>query len=597
MADVSAVIKHFPTADETFSDNLSAGIGAGVTTVPVNSAAPYANGDVVALVVDPGTADEAVFTGTKSGNSFIDVVWTEGNTGASHDLGATVVDYVTATHLNMISKGIKVHANDDGTLKEDAVRTALSLGTESLNGWNPLGDAPDTITYTGNRSYDLVFNGEDHTDVISRGMRLRTTRTVAAPTQSASLNGTSQYFSDTTVSGMTFTDDFVVSAWVKVSSYAEGTIASRYNGTSGWFLHMAASGVIRLRGINAGSANNSEVVTYQSVPLNKWVHITAQLDMSAFTSTSTTSYIMFDGVDVPVSVARGGTNPTSLVQAGNLEIGANNSGVNPFPGKIAQVAVFSAKVTQANIRATISQGLLGTETSLVSAYSFNNSITDLNTTNANNLVANGGAVATNADSPFGVDDDGTPRSTLDYAIVMDKSFSTNTTLTVQVPEGCTIPTSGGVSVVSYAVVKVPYGFPASRNRWFIESRLGTEVNLTHVADAWIGGTTLSISIPTGDWVVSYEIGQKTEHNVAGYRVSYATLSTSSSAEGDAMWNDYQSVGSLNVNTSLRSQQRRTNPLSLSAQTTYYGLVKEISAAVTGRSLLANSKIYAENAYL
>jgi LysM repeat protein len=46
-------------------------------------------------------------------------------------------------------------------------------------------------------------------------------------------------------------------------------------------------------------------------------------------------------------------------------------------------------------------------------------------------------------------------TTLDYGIIMKASFSTNTTLTIQVPEGCTIPTSGGVNMdtKTYQVLK------------------------------------------------------------------------------------------------------------------------------------------------
>jgi hypothetical protein len=68
--------------------------------------------------------------------------------------------------------------------------------------------------------------------------------------------------------------------------------------------------------------------------------------MSAFTATTLTSYTMLDGLDVPATVSRAGTNPTALIQAGNLQIGAANT-LNFFPGKIAQVAIYNAKVTQA----------------------------------------------------------------------------------------------------------------------------------------------------------------------------------------------------------------------------------------------------------
>ena len=255
----------------------------------------------------------------------------------------------------------------------------IQSGGADAAGWTVGLATPNTVTCNGNRSYDLVFNGTDLTGTLSPGMRLRTTRTTAAPTQCTSLNGSTQYYSKSSPAGMTFTDDFVVSAWVKLSSYATGGIVSRYNGTSGWILYVGPNGQLSFAGFNGGSGNYSQVVSNQSLPLNKWVHVIAQLDMSSFTASATTSYFMLDGVDVPSSVNRAGTNPTALVQAGDLQVGAYN-GSNFFPGKIAQAAVFNAKVTQATMKGYISQGLSGSETSLISAYSFNNTLNDLNTT-------------------------------------------------------------------------------------------------------------------------------------------------------------------------------------------------------------------------
>ena len=367
----------------------------------------------------------------------------DGTTAVSHLQGATVIMAPVGAMFEKLG---------------DISVNSITIGsTTSAEGWQPVGATPDTITANGNKSYDLVFNGTDLTDTITEGMRVRSARTVAAPVQCTSLNGTTQYYSKASPNKMTFTDDFVVSAWVKLSSY-NGTsqiIASRFNGTSGWEFVINSSGQITCVGYNAGSANYKTVVSYQSIPLNKWVHVAAELDMNTATNTSTSNYVMIDGVDVPAYVTQGGTNPTALIQAGNLEIGSRNGGTVPFGGKIAQVAIYSAKVTQATILASMNQKLAGTETSLASAYSFSNSITDLNTTTPNDLTANGSAVATATDSPFG---NSGVSTTLDYGIVMAKSFSTNTTLTIQVPEGCTIPTSGGVSSVDYSIQAVPYGF-------------------------------------------------------------------------------------------------------------------------------------------
>ena len=132
MADLSGVTTTIlPTVDETFADNLSNSAGSGDVTVSLNNSAPYSDGDIVALTVDPDTAKQATFTGEVSGNSIVNVKWTEGNLGASHDIGAVVVDYVSATHYALISKHLGRSLNADGTLKNEVV-TASKLDFTTL---------------------------------------------------------------------------------------------------------------------------------------------------------------------------------------------------------------------------------------------------------------------------------------------------------------------------------------------------------------------------------------------------------------------------------------------------------------------------------
>lgn len=430
-------------------------------------------------VLVPGTYTE--WRGTVSGSTITNMTLEYG-TDQVYPAGSTTQVYipVSADRDNRLVDGILVEHDQDGThgditptsINTGAITatsiTANSLtlnGSASSEGWSPLGDVPDTVTYNGNRNYDLVFNSNDLSDQLSPGMKLQLTRTVAAPDQCADLEASSsQYFSRASASltGVTFTDDFTVSAWIKLESYPSSGlygIVSRWNGTSGFVLRVSAQGRVGLYGYNAGGANYSGVQSYASIPLNKWVHVTAQLDMSAYTATSTTSYVMIDGVDVAVELERGGTNPTALIQAGDLQVGTANT-TNYFDGKLAQVAIFNAKVTQATMRTYMSQGLSGSETSLISAYSFDNSITDLNTTNANNLTAQNSAAATNADSPFA---NAVSAGLLEYAEINSVAFSTNTTVNVRVPDTCMIPTSGGVSAVSYSTQSNPYGLPAFSN--------------------------------------------------------------------------------------------------------------------------------------
>jgi hypothetical protein len=451
----------------------SPGYTTGDTSITVGSTANWPTTTKVAFAIDraeiiageevqiAGTYTE--WTGQVTGATTIGSMVLSSdspNSDQNYSAGSLTRVYipVSATRENKLVEGILQHANQDGTLITQAVRDALSLGTGSATGWE-VGSLPNvsTVTDNGNNSYTLNFASAVDS-ILSEGMRVRTTRNSAAGVTCFSLDGSNDYLNKTSPAGMTFTDDFTVSAWIYLTSYASVAIASRFNGTSGWQLYLTTSGQVELAGYNGAAGNNSSVRSYQSVPLNKWVHVAAQLDMSTFTATTTTSYVMINGKDVPAFVQRGGTNPTALVQAGNLEIGSEAGGSNNFPGYIKDVAIYNSKITQATISASRNQPLTGSEANLISAYSGANT-TDLNTTNANNLTAQNGAVTGFASAPWG---NRGLSTTLDYGLVMAVSGST---ATVQVPEGCTIPTTGGVSAVAYSVMASPFGFVSDKGRW------------------------------------------------------------------------------------------------------------------------------------
>ncbi len=609
--------------DPGTATTLSApGYIAGGTSMTVGSTSnwPTATGVIFAVdeaeIVDgeevrvDGTYNE--FEGTvASATGITNVDWVRGVGDRNYSAGALTRVYivVSAERENRLAQGMLVEHSQTGThtnvtatsvTATTGTFTTLSIaGTGTGGGWDgALSGTVTAVTNNGNRNYDLTTSA-DNQALISPGMRLRTTRTVAAPTQCATFDGVNDYFSKTTPAGMTFTDDFVAGAWVKLSSYAAGSIVSRYNGTSGWELRVDATGQIVLSGYNAAAGNYRNVTTYQSIPLNKWVHISAQLDMSAFTATTTTCYVMIDGVDVPCSVVQAGTNPTALIQAGDFCVGSRSGGSVFFPGKIAQAFVSSAKITQANVKLLMSQGLtsaLITANNIISAYSFNNAITDLNTTNANNLTANGGVLATTADSPFGGQAGGTISSTLDYGIVAKVTAST---ITVNVAEGCTIPTSGGVSAVSYSTYKSPYGFPGQKGKWQLIN-IGTKAVATQsspVASTWYNVNSWQTVAPLGEWqgILTASIYG---NRAAGANDVRMTLSTANNTQSDLNWSSALSIAPSN--TDFASQCTVSNSISTSAATTYYVNLSTAQVGLASISILgdrAAATLILDNAYL
>ena len=131
MANLSGVNKYFPVAKEGFATTTSAPVASGATTVQLSSVAGYSNGDTVVLVIDAGdVAKKQAFTGTvdTGGTQITNVVWTEG-ANTSHIIGAPVIDYVTASHQSMTTKGLLVSHDQDGTLKAGAVDNATVLAS------------------------------------------------------------------------------------------------------------------------------------------------------------------------------------------------------------------------------------------------------------------------------------------------------------------------------------------------------------------------------------------------------------------------------------------------------------------------------------
>ena len=132
MANLSGVSNHFSVAKEGFVTTTSSPVTSGATTVQLTSVAGYTNGDTVVLVIDANDVNKKqVFTGTvdTGGSQITNVVWTEG-ANTSHILGAPVIDYVTASHQSMTTKGLLVSHDQDGTLKAGAVDNAAVLATD-----------------------------------------------------------------------------------------------------------------------------------------------------------------------------------------------------------------------------------------------------------------------------------------------------------------------------------------------------------------------------------------------------------------------------------------------------------------------------------
>ena len=533
MADLSLVTdNYFTIASETFSDNLSGSIAAGATTVPVNNNSEYVNGDAVVLTVDPGTVNEATFIGEKSGLNFINCVWTEGNLAVGHSSGATIIDYDSATHHSAQSKGILQHANPDGSLIPAAVQEALGLGAGELNGWNVFPYAVSSVTENGNRSADITF-ATTAAAILSPSMRLRTSRTVAAPTyMGGAFNGTNHYFTKVTCTSTlsTVTDNFTIMGFAEPTSYALGWLCARYDSSAnnGFGIYMEADGRILVAVTNGGSANFRTVSTVQSIPLNKKTHIAASW-------AGGTVLIYIDGVSVPVGTAvTGGTAPTTAGTGGDFSIGrkgGNNTGY--FSGYLSGFSVFNAVLSASTIRSYKNQVLSGSETNCIGAWSLNNTGVNQQASGTNDLTATN-SVGYTVRSPYTTDANGVNAGTYDWAIVTKVS---GTVVTVQYPEGCAIPTSGGISSVDYSGVKAPFGMPIDQDRYRVIARYNANIaGSIGAINQWFGAS-VSMTVPLGKWNIGFQGDVTLNSSVSGARNGAVILETSANLVNASYKND------------------------------------------------------------
>lgn len=382
----------------------------------------------------------------------------------------------------LVGAGVTTISNSNILDRRNMVSLGVASEESESGGWlTPSGSFSVSTGYNkGNREYDIT-SSVDLTGILSPGMKLKVARNTAPPTQCVDLESTSSHYaSDTTISGITFTDDFTCEAWIKLESYTRGCIISRYNGTSGWVFEVLSTGQLQLYGANASAANFSLTQSYQSLPLNRWVHVAACLDMSTFTTAASPIYV--DGSSVPVAVSRGGTNPTALVQAGDLQIGKDNT-TNYFDGKVADVRLWDSIRTATQIRDNMNQQLVGSETNLVGYWKLNGNFNDSDS-NANNLTGQNSAVATNADNPM---------QSIEYAEVVSL---TSTIITVRTPIGYQIPNMT-LNTPAYSINDGPFGWPMSANKKIGSVMRMANFTSTSTSDTDIDGMATTVTVPTG----------------------------------------------------------------------------------------------------
>lgn len=618
MSNLSLVTDNMlPVANETFVDNLSAGISAGAAIVPINSLSEYADGDSVVLTVDPGTASQATFIGEKQGNTVIDCKWTEGNVGASHAAGATVIDYDSATHYNVVTKILRMFANENGTLKSAPIQAAIGLTTTPSIGWNVMAQPMAWVSNDGYGQFGAQFTG-DVTGFLKEGMKLQVPRTVAPGTQCIKLVGSSLQSATRPSANLTninFTNTATIIAKINPGALpGDGTLAQGTRtilarrpatGNNGWGFRIGADGQLEVYWAN-GSAYTTINAPQCPAP-EEWQTVA----VSFTAATRTASFYINSMLIGTYSV---GSGDTVIGQTGDLALGgiplASNEGF--FDGLIAEVSLFNTVLTGTQIAGYANQPLAGNEANIVGLWRGNGNFND-STANANHLTANGGASPTFADNPF--------KATEYFYVTQVGAFAGGFT-PVKLFGGTkhTLPNQA-LGVIQYSNVASPAGFPAERGAW--RYRMIPRRGQFDYAGIY-GGTPgsgafydlwrIKIMANVGKWKVGYEAYWISTQATNPYAAISSVLTTAThntaiptpifrfptwGGQASQKFFRTQSGGNVSIGQYDCNTQVYDVPVSVTTQTQLYLLMRSAVAGLNNlymNNVQSNNEVYFEIAY-
>lgn len=462
------------------------------------------------------------------------------------------------------------------------------------NDWRSLIQVPTMVSSDGQRQHKLRYTGVDYSGIIPTGAKLKIPRTGTTPTTSmAFVAASSQYASKSSPTGITFTDDFTCEAWIYLDSYGsdyQGIISRRDGDVSGFSLALASNGQLEIASLNASAYRL--VNTYQSIPLGKWTHVAATVDLSG-----TTWITYIDGVVAPNFMSATSGAMTAIIQpAQPLALGYRKAGLQYFNGKIANARVWSTIRTAAEIRDNMNKENPASTTGLVAHFKGNGSWND-SSSNANHLTAVGGAVNNSATHPY---------SATEYAIATKVEYTGgNTDVTVFTGSNC-LPNET-LGATSYSTARAPYGFPADRKKWAVSTIFLSRVELTVAPSAnnslyTYQGDCARLTIPTGAWNAGYNVAiwaTRTTGGALAFSLDLANNSTTSDPKS-TLSSVLYSYDPTATSRELAVTMTKEAGVSLTTSTVHYLNFRSRTAGMASAPLFADyqeCRIYAECAYL
>lgn len=163
------------------------------------------------------------------------------------------------------------------------------------------------------------------------------------------------------------------------------------------------------------------------------------------------------------------------------------------------------------------------------------------------------------------------QTTVKYFIITKISYSSpNTTITLYGGTDYDLA-NATISEVCVSSAKAPRGFPTNPNKWTVEVTDTTDRATVPTQNVWYNLGSLSISVPIGEWDLSYKVA------IGGYKApsqlfeAKCTLSTANNSESDSSmtgWTNIEASTSANV-SATRVTQYASKIVTHTSKTTYY----------------------------
>jgi hypothetical protein len=156
------------------------------------------------------------------------------------------------------------------------------------------------------------------------------------------------------------------------------------------------------------------------------------------------------------------------------------------------------------------------------------------------------------------------------------AIPSSTSAVIQVPEGCTICTTGGVSAVAYSVMASPFGFVSDKGRWAILS-IG-KTDMTTASSSFVN-TNWQTTAPVGSWAISMNtlVGCADTTSTTDVGLEAALSTSTTSVTNSRLHIQFYENTTTAVNHTLVNRVHVEDNITATTQTTYYAILRVVSA--------------------